>query len=1619
MFIDKINGVTSKLNFKSLQHVNNNLGEMVLRFNYPFDSDNETCEVQIFRAVPTEKYNYKISERPLITKLLDKDGTIINLQRESNLGKDETFAYKIVRRDKHTGNLIWEGPDTGVKIRQEKGEYVFRVHQDAKWKSKKFQVLNKDGSVKLDDKGQPVTIQGGYHSTVEFAGPSDYKYTLVKQNGTTPVTNGAGYLAMPDTYKPGMKYRGFDEDNTGSVYYDEQYQKKMEGVVKTFSNMYGGSMAGLESLIPYLKQNGFKMLFTTPIANGDDKTSHAYWNKNNFQIATNMGTTENYDSLMANEFKNGISHVFDSTLSSEGIEGVHVQHAMRWGEASQAYYWFRMDRLKDEPLAFGVIPDNKENLSHRIINSPFVFELQPNGQYKNIKNEKYNSNKETLIQIYDKSLVTQEQLSKLDEPIRIYEDLKSGKDLRINTHDDTLISYVCEINPNEYAERIEFINDLIKSGKKIDLYSPDGTLSAAQFSNFRFDKVTEGGYTAWDANPDMVKMNYGISPYDEKILMGISDDSLRALERERRKIGAAEVQDMAVQQGIYWANKTKIAHTLYTAQTLGTAKTVESINRLIDEGLLPEEVRMTDERLNNILNGRYNFAPKGVLSKEDATIKAMMALPMDALEFGENVQGVLSTSYFSNRATKEEQVGLSRFELMKQNNPHLIAPYQTIYNKTNALYTNQLNKFAQDVLSKVNESSDAKLFDADGNYTEYGEYIIENFGQNIAKYALLKSLAGNILKTKIDVNGQLTYNYDKIRNVTTLKQLGIHANNPKQEAELLYKKIQNGLNKLSGDDINTVANYVSQKIKGQDLYSFRISEAMMDMAGLGLNFRLDAAKDLADIDSIRNRSSDFNDTWTSLISFWGKYVQGVKSVNPHSYIVAEMTDVADVIRDTYGGSQSCPYNGYTNIINARYNGEPDAMTKFFNETGITSEAAYAYFFTELLTSFSRGFETGKNYCDTHDGFKHKYDLLINTRSVDYLRNLYTFMGNHDKTRTVHGLGVDMELFHSTLLYNGNDFNNNRAQRYDVIKTLSGAKNDEDIPLELKLNIDNLDYFRTVSTRAIAQSKILMSSVDEDLDGIASEEDKKLIREALIDLANGNYMNSKETEQMTKIRLKELSSIENAVNEVARLARQSGANISEEDIQVIIDKAKKLDFKNYAVHGDFDTTEPKEFGDNNKKLLNEILGTDTNAMDYSPYTLQIAKMIKDASKDATKSEDINVALKEFVKLYNRAKISDNMDGMKMFEKTSVARKKNGYAARDFRIAMEEAINQAEFKSGKKIANKEDIINTVYKSVAEPAVTKYAMIMSFLGAFCGIPTAYSGDELGDTGYEDKTKNIWVQNRMPSMWSEVEDKNSKIGIIKRRFMNKMLDTTRNKATVKPLRDGTPYVMDVKIGNRTRDEIKARIAEIDTVRNPHKNNGIALDSTVNNSLKDEKKALQNELAKVAFLMQSSDGDAAISVFNAGGIEHKNRVNYFEKYNIQDKQKRIDFFKKNHIDTLNIDNPYIPIQEKTEIDALLLGTGIALPIGTIFLNADARDKAKYIVQKVGDKLGVVRQDGQKIILDGLTAKNGVMVLRKALSFRGTSHSNNVHNIQYNVVSDAYSNKKQADIGNKLSLLLK
>ena len=122
------------------------------------------------------------------------------------------------------------------------------------------------------------------------------------------------------------------------------------------------------------------------------------------------------------------------------------------------------------------------------------------------------------------------------------------------------------------------------------------------------------------------------------------------------------------------------------------------------------------------------------------------------------------------------------------------------------------------------------------------------------------------------------------------------------------------------------------------------------------------------------------------------------------------------------------------IAGSVYKSEGDAERKFLEATGITSIANYNFFFSLLPSLFvpNKIEDGGDNESwmsqksENHElrnkldsgwtlndkiGFDNMPGFLFQS-PADGVTNSYTFVGNHDKPRLLHGLALDMGLFHS-------------------------------------------------------------------------------------------------------------------------------------------------------------------------------------------------------------------------------------------------------------------------------------------------------------------------------------------------------------------------------------------------------------------------------------------------------------------------------------------------------------------------------------------------------------------------------------------------------------------------------
>ena len=213
-------------------------------------------------------------------------------------------------------------------------------------------------------------------------------YNLIRTSRTTPLVQGASIMSMPDID------RQAHYDETGKIVEDKNIQKIAEAKIPGSATKLGGNIAGAELNNDVYKKAGIKKAYYTPITGNDNATANGYTAENMLQISPSMGTTENYASYVRNRFQNGIVPLYDGTFTSESVHGIHFQYALKHSEENPLEkYMFMMDGIDDGQFAFGLLPQNTENLRVKFINPPFIYDNQKNSYNKdNYENSSFNNN---------------------------------------------------------------------------------------------------------------------------------------------------------------------------------------------------------------------------------------------------------------------------------------------------------------------------------------------------------------------------------------------------------------------------------------------------------------------------------------------------------------------------------------------------------------------------------------------------------------------------------------------------------------------------------------------------------------------------------------------------------------------------------------------------------------------------------------------------------------------------------------------------------------------------------------------------------------------------------------------------------------------------------------------------------------------------------------------------------------------------------------------------------------------------------------------------------------------------------------------------------------------------
>ncbi len=905
------------------------------------------------------------------------------------------------------------------------------------------------------------------------------KYSIILSNRAVINKNGPMQLIMPDEYYPGA------DSADGRI--NSALRNTALSSVRNHANKLGGKFAGITSRLPEIAKEGVKRIVGTPFTR-DTISSHLYWTENAYQVCPSLGTEEDFKEMQRELFKNDINWISDAALVNEGFGGIHLSELLRKGRDSVSKDMFR----SDERINLGILPDVSKYSRIKFINAPFI--LNESGDKFSVKNPKYNPAKPTYVQFYDTRLASEEQI-KSDSPLRMstYDKKNTDNIYDITKHDDAVYPFPIEVSPDALTRNV---NMVYKREGKVDLGDADIIKQIVNFENFGVvNKSASGGLEVWDGNVDIAKLNFYRSPNDEARFSKLPPyERQKAIDDFDR--GALAVRDYAVNSGRYWTKLTADTQLEYASSVLGgRAETADDYMAVIKEGAekgeLPGSIlENTDkEVIENVLDGSYHsrllddadmrneinpdYPDGNDYEINDYILKKAMDVPLETLPFAVNLLGVMTSPYIEKKANTDDELGVSRYDILKAGNPNLPEKYSFVYEQMDNIYIEKIAPVIYQVLKDVPDIEDEY-----GNVSEYGRYVINEAVPDITKYLFTKALSP---KSEIEISRDGRFDFSSVNpEDITMQSIGIpyEGKTSEEEAQIALNVLKKGLDNISQEDISELTKGIAQRFHNRSLNDFKVAEMITDRTESGLGWRIDAAKDVASIDAVRSNMESMPSAWDKVIDFWGRYNKAVLEENPHAYTTAEITDLDMLMK---------------NDAEAPYTSAADAEQKFLQETGITAVANYNYFFSLLpdlyapllLEDFddNNGWqanqEMNKNILKKLDeGWGENPGFLFQSPD-DGVNNSYTFVDNHDKPRILHLLSLDAGLYKTNF---------------------SSGEHKQIAAKVLNKPASSIDYDK-ISSKAVAMGARLCDAFDEVL---SDNKLKKEIDNAVAELASGSF-----------------------------------------------------------------------------------------------------------------------------------------------------------------------------------------------------------------------------------------------------------------------------------------------------------------------------------------------------------------------------------------------------------------------------------------------------------------------------------------------------------------------------------
>ncbi len=728
-------------------------------------------------------------------------------------------------------------------------------------------------------------------------------------------------------------------------------------------NRYYGNEDGLRVLFDKIDtKSAFRGILFKPFIGGDNISPHKYWTVDPYVLNDTFSSKQALRDTLMEALKRDMKVYADGAFVNQGLNGVQMMSNLRHGFNSPYWDWFNFSEeengsplpnlFKEDKMTFGVLPVAEDPDTGRtdIDYSRFDIGVEKDAQGTYIR----------LKETQPEETRTQSKYSDSVQPYRF------------------------PIDPKELADKEEKLKKEkeLKNQPKDEQTEINRKKAMLDWKHFQLNQpAMDNSSIKWDGQIDVPKMNMK----NPEVRQYIQD----AMVYWSRYVTNTYVEEVAVAlrqaKGKDWPSRVQALEGHILPKP-----------RMAFEKLGTSDIQNTLDHLKALSKEEEHVDEISVAERMMETMKA--EFPLSALELPAEFKATLSFSEV-HRDVYHQRGGVKKLLGV------LLTPVVKLSKKFNILthWATKLKKYLDsDTLSAQLTTQLAKMFEKKGAFTKLQDARIRGLmSEYLGQEIFLQLFTGLHSPEYYQLKGIEKTPDDYEKGFSETVPAYIRTADPVAASGLLSNFLKQQLKSL---DVDALGQFLSNKLSRLDPESVAVAEAVLKKREFGLNWRIDAAKDIGDMDRVLNteqsqRAPVFKEEIAFAKNFWKEVSQRIHSIFPKVSIIAELTDFLKYSGD---GHQT----------------KENAYQAFFNDNTFTSSPNMDYLFSSLcrLVNFEpRPDENGDRTIQPNAFYDYSVQKMTTEVPWSAAMNYQNMTTSHDYSTTAHRLLLNPELFNMDLL----------------------------------------------------------------------------------------------------------------------------------------------------------------------------------------------------------------------------------------------------------------------------------------------------------------------------------------------------------------------------------------------------------------------------------------------------------------------------------------------------------------------------------------------------------------------------------------------------------------------------